>query len=339
MLQQLMVVGDGPVARALVDLCRVVELPVRVQAPGLADAWNDPCVEVCDAPYEQLEPADAGAVVVAAPHAYSEQLVAAALRAQLPFIAMVASRRRAAGVVSRLEGDFDRARLAEVRSPAGLDLGAETPAEIALSALCEWLAWERDTSADRLDMEAASTPAPAPPVTQGSVELVVLGNSRIGEALARLAACLCWPTTVHASEQADRTLSGYPSATRFSLDDPDFAGQSLPPRTAVVVVHDEDAERSIGAALRGDAAYIGLSANGRVPTPLGPRLPADLPGRDRLRAPAGLDLGAITPGEIALGVAAEILTILRGRGGRPLYQLDDLPEGRPRGPRCEGEGP
>jgi xanthine dehydrogenase accessory factor len=43
---------------------------------------------------------------------------------------------------------------------------------------------------------------------------------------------------------------------------------------------------------------------------------------DRLRAPIGLDVGACTPEETAVSIAAEIIAVRWGRTGTPLRALD-----------------
>ena len=54
----------------------------------------------------------------------------------MPYVALVASRRRGAGVIAELRGDGVADELLErIDTPAGLDLGARTPAEIAVSIL------------------------------------------------------------------------------------------------------------------------------------------------------------------------------------------------------------
>src|SRR5207245_9721515 len=54
------------------------------------------------------------------------------------YVSLVASRRRAAGIVERLrEAGVPLERLARLKAPAGLDIGAVSPNEIAVSILAE----------------------------------------------------------------------------------------------------------------------------------------------------------------------------------------------------------
>jgi xanthine dehydrogenase accessory factor len=101
------VVGDTPVARALASLAEQLG-------------------------YEVVGDADA-AVVVASHGHDEEEALSRALRAGVPYVGLVASRRRGAAVLSSLD-EADRER---VHTPAGLDIGARTPVEIALSILAE----------------------------------------------------------------------------------------------------------------------------------------------------------------------------------------------------------
>ena len=112
-------------------------------------------------------PDDAGLVV--ASHGRGEkEALEAALRAGVPYVALVGSRIRAASVLAALDvPDADRAR---VRSPAGLDIGARSAGEIALSILAELVAERarprvplpRPPSAD-LEERAGDTPGDAGP--------------------------------------------------------------------------------------------------------------------------------------------------------------------------------
>jgi xanthine dehydrogenase accessory factor len=109
--------GAAPVARALVDTGRVLGYDVRPVAAG-----------------EPL-PADLTAVVLASHGRDEEPALTAAVRAGVPYVGLVASRRRGAAVLAGL--DLDAEQLARVHTPAGLDIGARTPAEVALSVYAE----------------------------------------------------------------------------------------------------------------------------------------------------------------------------------------------------------
>ena len=76
-------------------------------------------------------PSDADAVVVASHGRDEHAAIAAAVAAGVPYIGLVASRRRGAAVLAGL----DDARA--IHTPAGLDIGARTPDEVALSILAE----------------------------------------------------------------------------------------------------------------------------------------------------------------------------------------------------------
>ena len=73
-----------------------------------------------------------------------EAALGAALAVQSDYVAFVGSRRKIATLKAKLlESGVDAARVAAIRSPAGLDLGAITPDEIALSILAEIVALRR----------------------------------------------------------------------------------------------------------------------------------------------------------------------------------------------------
>jgi xanthine dehydrogenase accessory factor len=109
------VVGDTPIARALAELARGVGYEIGA------------------------EPSDDDAALVVASHGRDEEeALATALDVGVPYVGLVASRKRGQAVVASLEvSDDDRAR---VHTPAGLDIGARTPEEIALSILAEIVA-------------------------------------------------------------------------------------------------------------------------------------------------------------------------------------------------------
>jgi xanthine dehydrogenase accessory factor len=121
---RMLVVGDSPIAEALAELGRPLGFDVELVAG------------------EQAAPTAGDAALVVASHGRGEDApLAAALRLGIPYVALVASRIRGAGVLASLDvGDELRSR---VHSPAGLDIGARTAAEIALSVLTELVAERR----------------------------------------------------------------------------------------------------------------------------------------------------------------------------------------------------
>lgn len=112
------VVGDSPVARALLALGGPLGYDVER--------------------YEDSLPADAVAVVVASHGRNETEPLVVALKAGTPYVGLVASRKRGEAVVATL--DVCGSMKALVRTPAGLDLGARTAPEIALSILAEIVA-------------------------------------------------------------------------------------------------------------------------------------------------------------------------------------------------------
>jgi xanthine dehydrogenase accessory factor len=138
------VFGDAPVARALVAVGTAMGYDVR--------ASTDPAAALA---------ADTAAVVVASHGRDEDTVLAAALRAGVPYVAMVASRRRAAAVLS--EVDVPGELRARVHSPAGLDIGARTPAEVAMSVLAELVATRPRQTALPMEMPAEAAGARAVP--------------------------------------------------------------------------------------------------------------------------------------------------------------------------------
>jgi len=144
------VYGDAPVARALASVGAAVGYDVR--------AFSDPDTPIAP---------DTDAVVVASHGREEERVLAAALSAGVGYVALVASRRRGPAVLAALGVDDEQR--ARVHTPAGLDIGARTPQEVALSVLAEFVA----TRPARVHPEPAApdpaAPDPAAPVLADAV--------------------------------------------------------------------------------------------------------------------------------------------------------------------------
>ena len=99
---------------------------------------------------------DAFVVVVTHDHAVDQALVERALGRDFRYLAMIGSERKARLTRERcLSKGHDEARVALVRSPAGLDIGAETPEEIAISIVAEMVQVRRREEAALAEPAAA----------------------------------------------------------------------------------------------------------------------------------------------------------------------------------------
>src|SRR5690625_5243262 len=72
------------------------------------------------------------------------------------YIGMIGSRRRIAGVFEQLKDEFTEHNFVNIYSPVGLDVGAQTPAEIAISILSEILIIKNNTSGHSLKKKIRS---------------------------------------------------------------------------------------------------------------------------------------------------------------------------------------
>jgi xanthine dehydrogenase accessory factor len=77
-------------------------------------------------------------VIITRGHAYDEQALRAVIDSPAGYIGMIGSRRKVRTIFDHLRADgIDEALLRRIHAPIGLDIGAQTPAEIAISILAE----------------------------------------------------------------------------------------------------------------------------------------------------------------------------------------------------------
>ena len=136
---RLVVVGMSPTAHAIIRLSEGLGY--------VATSWDG------------AVPPDAAAVVVASHGVDEEEALVAALRADTPYVGLVASRKRAEAVLAGL--DLCTSMTARVRSPAGIDIGARTPEEVALSILAEFVASRPQPSGRSIVVDGAGSAATA----------------------------------------------------------------------------------------------------------------------------------------------------------------------------------
>jgi len=141
---QVVICGSSPVAVAVADLARRSGFAVTVCAPAAeqqAFADADRRIEGFALPVEE---AASRYVVVSTQGRGDEAALAAALAADVDYLAFVGSRKKAEALKAALaERGVTQELLSKVKAPAGLDLGAITPDEIAISILAEIVAVRR----------------------------------------------------------------------------------------------------------------------------------------------------------------------------------------------------
>jgi xanthine dehydrogenase accessory factor len=160
-------------------------------------------------------------------------------------------------------------------------------------------------------------------VTAPAPRLVIFGAVDYAAALCRLARAAGWRPFVCDPRSQFATRERFPEAEDVLAAWPEdaFARLGGIDRATYIAVltHDpklDDAALSI--ALRSEAAYVGAMGSRRAQAKRRERLlDAGLEEEllERVAAPIGLDLGALTPEETALSIMAEVVAVRHGRDG------------------------
>ncbi|MGW2689420.1 XdhC family protein [Streptomyces sp. NPDC001414] len=155
--------------------------------------------------------------------------------------------------------------------------------------------------------------------------MIVFGAIDFASALVRAGKLLGYRVTVCDARPVFATRARFPEADEVVVDWPDryLRSTQTDPRTVLcVLTHDAKFDVPLlAAALRMPVAYVGAMGSRRTHADREDRLRAAGLGDAelaRLRSPIGLDLGARTPEETAMSIAAEIVAIRRGGTGAPL---------------------
>jgi len=135
----LVVIGHLATAEALVNLGKAMGW--RVSLMGL-DVTRErfPSVDNIfdNLDFSQLVITANTHIIVASHGNYDEDMLIAALQSQAPYVALIASKTRSKAILQYLsESNLTPEQITRLKYPAGLDLGAVTPEEIALSILAE----------------------------------------------------------------------------------------------------------------------------------------------------------------------------------------------------------
>src|SRR5207253_5221209 len=153
-----------------------------------------------------------------------------------------------------------------------------------------------------------------------SLELFIIGAGHVGFHLARVAHEVGFNIHVVDDREKFANAERFPSAAAVIVDDiPSWLARThLPPHAYVVIVtrgHTNDLEALRGLAPR-ELRYLGLiGSRAKVA-----RIYEELAKTDiaadalaRVHAPIGLDIGAVTPQEIAVSILAELIAVKHGK--------------------------
>ncbi len=152
--------------------------------------------------------------------------------------------------------------------------------------------------------------------------MYVFGAVDFAAPMLRVAKLLGYETILCDARAAFATRARFPDADRIEVSWPDelLAREAIDEHSAVIAMtHDEKFDLPlIRAALATPACYIGVMGSRRTNERRMTQLRELGVAEDqlqRLSAPAGLDVGARTPEEIAVSIASELLALRNGRSG------------------------
>ncbi|GAA3503885.1 XdhC family protein [Streptomyces prasinosporus] len=184
------------------------------------------------------------------------------------------------------------------------------------------------TGALEIGAEGSRCGAPLTLLVESSVpppRMIVFGAIDFASALVRVGKFLGHHVTVCDARPVFATRARFPEADEIVVEWPhEYLGRTHVDARTVLCVLTHDAKFDVPLlrlALRLPVAYVGAMGSRRTHLDREARLrEAGVTDRElaRLRSPIGLDLGARTPEETALSVAAEIVADRRGGSGAPL---------------------
>jgi xanthine dehydrogenase accessory factor len=155
-------------------------------------------------------------------------------------------------------------------------------------------------------------------------QLYIVGAGHVGHQLARVAGPVGFGIHVLDDREKFANAERFPGADEVIVDSiPEWLHNAEIPASAYVVVvtrghqHDLDALRSLAAR---DLRYIGLIGSKAKIKKIYDALTEEgmpLECLSRIHAPVGLDIGAVSPEEIAISILAELIAVRRGRIDEP----------------------
>jgi xanthine dehydrogenase accessory factor len=150
------ILGRSPVAVTLAKLAKAVHYTVSIAAPEAdRDSFPDADVVQTDLDLGGMNITPQTLIVVSTQGHQDEEALEHALRSAASYVAFVASRTKTAKIIDYLKGrGLDLERLVQLRAPAGLNIQAGSPEEIAVSILAEMIQVNRSAK-EKLKVQAS----------------------------------------------------------------------------------------------------------------------------------------------------------------------------------------
>lgn len=160
--------------------------------------------------------------------------------------------------------------------------------------------------------------------------LYIFGAGHVAQPTARLARSVGFELCVVDEREEQNTSERFPDCRLELVESAAFLQRALPELAQrdwlLIVTHDHRLdEDTLALALQSKARYIGLVGSKRKVYRLLQRVAARQGRLDltRVYAPVGLDLGAVTPEEIAVSIVAELLALRHDRGANHMRAVDE----------------
>lgn len=159
--------------------------------------------------------------------------------------------------------------------------------------------------------------------------LVIIGTEHDAVQLCSMASMMGWEVTVVANPKEQKSIQDFPGVTDFINAEPETFAIATDDQTAIVLMtHSFVKDLQFLMTLRTTrASYFGILGPARRREKLFDELLEQCPETslefiEAVHGPAGLDIGAETPQEIAISVLSEILTVINKKDATPLREKE-----------------
>ncbi len=152
-------------------------------------------------------------------------------------------------------------------------------------------------------------------------QLLIVGSEHDAVELCKYASQTGWEVTVIAPPDDPKNIANFPGASRYlGIDEVAFSQEEMDDQTAVVIMTHSFVKdlKYIGSIQKKKPRYLGLLGPSRRRDKMINELFEQYPDINEdfiesIHGPAGINIGAETPQEIAISIISEILTVIRGQ--------------------------